>query len=388
MDTKALFFGILRGAVTGEELSREIRTALPASAVALFKLAVPQGLAAMVGQKLADEGLLEDDNVGRHFRESSMRAFARHGKQQYEFARICSCLDQLQIAYIPLKGAVTREYYPQGWLRTSTDIDILVRERDLEAAVRGIINQLGYTQPGDREYHDVALYSPNGVLLELHFSLRENQPRWDALLDKVWEHAAPRGDGTCRWDMDREFFVYHNVAHCAYHLTASGCGARSILDLWLLKNKMGYREQEVKALCRDCGLERFYEQIMALAQAWFADGPETPFLEALGDYVLGAGFGGSKENMVAAGILKKRGKLRYFWSRVFLPGETLRASYPILEKHRVLTPVFQVRRWVDKLANRRLGPAVRELNACTTVDGQSVGNTADILRELDLLDNS
>ena len=47
-------------------------------------------------------------------------------EQQYEFQRICAVLEQAEVSYIPLKGLLLRNCYPEGWMRTSGDLDLLV----------------------------------------------------------------------------------------------------------------------------------------------------------------------------------------------------------------------------------------------------------------------
>lgn len=59
------------------------------------------------------------------------------------FRDICSIFDKIKIAYIPLKGAVIRPYYPYDSMRTSCDIDILIHEEDLELAIKNLIEK-GY----------------------------------------------------------------------------------------------------------------------------------------------------------------------------------------------------------------------------------------------------
>lgn len=52
--------------------------------------------------------------------------------------KICRALDDAGIDYIPLKGSVLCNLYPAPEMRTSSDIDVLVHEEDLERAVRTI----------------------------------------------------------------------------------------------------------------------------------------------------------------------------------------------------------------------------------------------------------
>ena len=44
----------------------------------------------------------------------------------------CNALEKAQIPFVPLKGSVIRKYYPEAWMRTSSDIDVLVHKEDVE----------------------------------------------------------------------------------------------------------------------------------------------------------------------------------------------------------------------------------------------------------------
>lgn len=70
---------------------------------------------------------------------------------------------------IPLKGAVLRYIYPAPELRTSSDIDVLVKEEDLESAVAAIENATDFKMLR-KAYHDISMVNSQ-VHLELHFTI-------------------------------------------------------------------------------------------------------------------------------------------------------------------------------------------------------------------------
>ena len=159
--------------------------------------------------------------------------------------KIGAALDKAGIPWLPLKGAVIRDLYPEAWLRTSTDVDVLVHPEDLERALQALEAETDF-RTGDRDYHDVAMNSPN-VLLELHFSLLENSERLDPLLARVWEFAVPTGQG-CRWEMAPEYLLFHILAHMSYHLLHGGLGLRPFLDLWLLEHRTVFDREKLRLL--------------------------------------------------------------------------------------------------------------------------------------------
>ena len=52
-----------------------------------------------------------------------------------EQGRVRKCLEEAEIPFILLKGAVVRDFYPEAWMRTSSDIDVLVPRGELSHAV-------------------------------------------------------------------------------------------------------------------------------------------------------------------------------------------------------------------------------------------------------------
>lgn len=61
-----------------------------------------------------------------------------------ELEQIGKTLEKANIPFILLKGSVIRKYYPESWMRTSCDIDILVNELDLNSAIRLLCDSLRY----------------------------------------------------------------------------------------------------------------------------------------------------------------------------------------------------------------------------------------------------
>ena len=105
---------------------------------------------------------------------------------EYEKEQIAEQLDQAQIPYIFLKGTRLRSLYPEAWMRTRSDIDVLVHEEDLEKASYFLTKNLGYRYES-KTHHDIALFSETNIMIELHFSLNEDVQKIDHVLDQVWK---------------------------------------------------------------------------------------------------------------------------------------------------------------------------------------------------------
>lgn len=198
------------------------------------------------------------------FDQAWIRNVFWHSQRQEALRKITSALDDAEIPYVPLKGAVLQYLYPDPNMRTSGDIDILTREEDLNRAVHAIEENAGFSYV-QRNYHDVNMTNSR-VLLELHFSIKENMENIDKLLSKAWDYAEPTGEGY-RYSFTPEYQVFHVIAHMSYHLVHGGLGIRPFLDLWLLKNKTSFDEDMVRKMCDDCGILTFYEKSYELVDA-------------------------------------------------------------------------------------------------------------------------
>lgn len=213
MEVKTLqdiFIKILRSELTKTELDDSVKEQLTPDVVsALYSFADRHDLAYIVLSSLHKCGLKNDDAVYSKLDQKAIMSVYRNEQMKYAYGQICDTFDQASIPYIPLKGSVIRPYYPQESMRTSCDIDILVKEENLEAATDTLV-QKGY-KCGDRNYHDVSLFSDANVHLELHFNIQENIDKLDAVLKDAWRYARLT-DGS-RYKFTDEFFVFHMFSY-------------------------------------------------------------------------------------------------------------------------------------------------------------------------------
>lgn len=313
------------------------------------------------GQAAAPEEL-------RRIRNENDRTLYQFMQRGEAVRRITAALDGASIPYIPLKGAVLQALYPRPWMRTSCDVDILVPEAELDRAAAVIAAEAGFTA-GERNYHDVAMTN-GAVVLELHFSLRENMDRIDGLLSQVWSHAAPAGEGS-RHVLTPEFQIFHVLAHMSYHMVHGGLGVRPFLDLWLLRTKTAYDEAAVRRMCGACGLLRFYDVCCELIRAWMEGAEPSGIMAELEEYCLRGGVFGSARNASAAGQREYRGA-GYILRRIFVRREVLREMYPGLKKRPWLWGFYQIKRWTRLWNKGKRRQSMRELRRTKNADAAEI----------------
>ena len=120
-----------------------------------------------------------------------------------EQGRVRKCLEEAEIPFILLKGAVVRDFYPEAWMRTSSDIDVLVPRDELSHAICAIEDGLGY-RISTVEPHDASLFAKSGVHLDMH-TLFEGDREDCKLLDEAWSMCAnaQMQNAECRMQNER-----------------------------------------------------------------------------------------------------------------------------------------------------------------------------------------
>ena len=385
MNARDILIALLRYAIRGEAFDKgALEKSLDSKKVAtLFTVAQKHDVAHLVALALEDNGIVVEGEAWQGFLKEKEQAALRYEMIQADILEICACFEKEKIDYIPLKGAVLRAYYPEPWYRTSCDIDILVQECDLNRAVGALEKQLGYRVEGKKTYHDISLYSPFGMHLELHHNIKENKPEYDGVLSRVWENAPKVAQESCGHRETNEFLLFHLTAHMAYHFACGGCGLRSILDLWVLRQGLDVDEACLACLLKEAGLDTFYSAMAALSEYWFGDNasPLPIVLEAEKFILLGGAYGTAGQGALTKQV-KKGGKFKYFWSRIFIPYESLAVLYPIIKKHKILTPFCHIARWFGVIfKTKRIRKEIKKVVAS---DKAQLEKTAELLDGLGL----
>ena len=378
-------FSILRAQVCNSEWDAgEFCAALTEDvADALYALSKHHDMAHIVGVALDGHGLLPDGECAKKFRKQQMLAIFRYHNMQNQFETICKALEAAKIRFVPLKGSVLRAYYPEPWMRTSCDIDILIDPENLEKVKEIAPTSMGATYKSSW-HHEHSFFTENGVHIEFHDSLMPDDGTRNCVLEQAWEQTELEGGWTYRLKMTDAMFYFYHIAHMAKHFEEGGCGVRPFLDLWLLDNRVPHDRATRDALLERGGLLTFAESARALSGVWFDGKAADEIGNKMQSYILQGGVYGNLDNRVAIQQNKQGGKIRYTLSRIFLPYHSLKFVYPILQKHKWLFPFMQVCRWFRLLRKGSMKRSLREFHATTAVSQEKQNDAHALLERLGL----
>ncbi len=345
---------LLAAEICGKALSSEFKNSVSDDILPeLHNLSKHHGVSHIVGTALINNGLLRGRTAENFFREDAMFTAFRYENQRFVLEKVCGVLEKSKIPHIPLKGAEISSLYPEEWMRTGCDIDILVPEKDAETAANAISDSLGYKIKG-RGKHDIAILSSENVYIELHFTLIEEDysPDMAKVLKKAWKHAKSVSGGY-RYRFDDAMFYCYHVAHMAKHFVGGGCGVRPFIDLRLMNKNNDYHTAEVKALLKEGGLADFAETAEKLSEVWFSEKEHDEVTLIMQEFVVSGGLFGSEETKKLSGSRRSGGKTKFVLSRIFVPYDELKRRYPIIKKYRFLTPICEICRLMSFLFGKK-----------------------------------
>ena len=349
----------------------------------LFVLSKKHDLAHLVSDVLYNSGVISaESEIAPCFKQAQFDALFRYTRQDNAKQQIYNLFEEEKITFLPLKGSVLREFYEEPYMRTSGDLDILVKEKDVDRAKVLLCEKLGYTIKEENKVHDISLYTPDGVHIELHFNILEHLENIDKVLAKVWDYTEE--SSAFEKSMTPEYFVFHHIAHMYYHFVNGGCGVRPFVDLYVLRENMAYNEKGLKKLCDECNITKFYYTMLELQDIWFGEGKHTKITKIIEEYILTGGVYGSIENKTAIKETREGSKASYVLKRIFIPYDGMKYRYPIIQKYKSLYPATLVLRMVEALSPERRKRALREMQMLKNLDETSGKPIEEIIKFFEL----
>ncbi len=375
-DIKVKIVSVLNAAFGIQSLNVEINEGDMPILVSVFSRQNILPILAFGLKNMGCSNLLTDD-----LKKLEAKSVFDYTQRKTSLDEIAAALESAYISFVPLKGSTICALYPEPWMRTSSDIDVLVRNEDLSKAIKLIDEKTSFKQY-KYESHDVHFINKH-VHLELHFSLLSSLDKLDCVLNDPWAHIENKGD-SCRCNFTNDFNLVYIVAHAAKHfIKCGGIGIRPILDIYVLKTKTIIDETVVKQLCDKAGILGFYNICCSLIDVWFNGGKRDDNSECFEELVLSGGVFGSKNLRIVSNKRKDSGK-KYVSGRLFKSSEDLKKYYPKCRKYPILVPFYQVVRWTKVFRVNKTKEYVSELKQAESIDKSEVEKYDKLLKSMGL----
>ena len=333
-----LLFELIQNAIENEPLKDSEIVFLKDNATLnkILKIASFHDLSHLPSKALLDNNIIEKNNTELFNTANTnvMLSIYRYEQLDYITKGVYSLFEENDISYLPLKGEVIRDIYPEKWMRTSCDADIFVKRQDVDKAVKLISDNLGGKVSWSGN-HDIPIFFDNDTHIELHFSFDDLSDLCPGAFDNI-EGFTVNDKNKNRLIMEDKYFYLHHIAHMAKHIKLGGCGLRPFIDLYLM-NKNGIKKDE--DLLKKYNLLTFAESCENLSFSIFGKKPLDKKLYSFGHFIIRGGVYGIDINSVKSSetvLNKKRAK------RIILPYDELKYIYKPLVNHKFLYPVYTV----------------------------------------------
>ena len=351
-----------------------------------IKIAEEQDLLPMFANAVFQSGISVPPKVFDRLLSSAATSVSRYENQKMCLDEVSDIFEKNGIDYLTMKGTEIRRFYPSPEMRTSSDIDILIRKKDVSRADE-LLREAGYklTHGGP---HDTSYLSPANAHIEVHYQLFDEGLDFYEDFADIWDRAIPAGDNEHHFIMTPDDAYIYIVVHMLKHFKNSNAGARNILDVYLLRKNTELSEDYISKNCSKMGAEKFRKGIERLAWTWFGDGEEGDFEREFGEYILRNGIYGSVFSKVALLKTEKepvpKNKFRRILFMVFRPYRLMKKTYPSIEKFPPLILVFWVWRWLRIFSRKSRQYFKAQQKVQSKLDTFELGSMEEILRELEL----
>lgn len=389
LDLKVMesMFALIRTVIgQNESLDDDDRAIIRDNIEQIYVVSERCDMAHLVGYALEKAELISPENeFFAKFQEEQYLSIVRSERMIFELDRICNTFEKNKIKHIPLKGAVIRNMYPESWMRTSSDIDVLVHKEDLEAAKKCLVEELKY-RTAQEGPHDHSLFTPEELHIEVHFDLIEEGIAKSSreVLNNVWDYAKLVGGTEYKYELSDGMFYFYHIAHLAKHMSAAGMGMRPFLDVWIINKTSTKNVEERGRLLSMCELNRFSSLCEEVSEHWFGGSDNaSESARKLELFVLNCGTYGSFENRITT-LNNGGGTAQFIRRRIFLSCEALCSMYPSLKKHKWLMPIYQVRRWCKLFSVRMFKKAIHEVRVSNSISQKDVENMHSFLSGIGL----
>ena len=328
----------------------------------VLAVAKMHSLAAIAAYALESAGIYNNA-----FAKAKYKAIRKNIILDVERESVLNELEKSGIWYMPLKGSVLKDMYPQIGMREMADNDILF-DASGSSQVKAIMESLGFTtEHFGGSNHDV-YHKPPVCNFEMHNALfsQSGGEKLFAYYADVKNRLIKDNDGGFGYHFTNEDFYIYIIAHEYKHFSHGGTGLRNLVDRYVFLNHlsddldMSYIEAELSKI----DILDYEKNSRNLAQKLFGgvklDAEEMQFL----DYYIFSGTYGTTENFVKNGVKSRGGgitsRIRYGLDRFTVPVsknnpsyEAYSVQYSFFYKHKLLLPLLPFYRLIHGLKNSR-----------------------------------
>ena len=268
--------------------------------------------------------------------------------QNCESSELFRTFSKNDIDYMPLKGILLKQFYPNPELRVMSDVDVLIKVEQYEA-ISDIMKRLGYFEKVESD-HELVWSKPPIMIIELHKRLIPSYNKdYYAYFGDGWQFARRSEYDPCRHEMCDEDQLIYLFTHFAKHYRDGGVGIKQLVDLWVFLNKNPEMNADyIRTELTELQLYQFYLNILDTIDVWFCNAAPNEMSDFITKRVFDSGAYGEQDERTIASTVKAlksagsatKARRKKVLAIIFLPYPSMCKKYPVLKIVSVLLPLF------------------------------------------------
>ena len=326
----------------------------------LYRLSVFHNVSTMCLSALKKTDQVIEPELLKKWENRSALSTGQSMTQLHERKSIYEALEENKIDYLPLKGCLLKDMYPDPNYREMSDLDILIREKDADQ-IKSLMENMGYTCSAFRQYVHDGYYRKPFMHVEMHYRLFSEdhfQKRgWDVthsdFFINPWKYAH-KADG-CRYRFDEDDLYVYLIMHLAKHYLGSGAGIRQFTDLYFLNQNLQLNIDAVYEKLDQFGLKEFCITAEHLVEMWYQGREPDEKTSEMESIVFRSGSYGTQDISLNRQMDKYEKEhssstflAHYMRERLFPSYGELKNQYPGLRDHPERLPVYWTKRILTK----------------------------------------
>lgn len=295
----------------------------------VFEVAKGHSLTAIAAYALESAGIYDKD-----FEEEKNKAIRKTIILDAERENVLAELEKACIWYMPLKGILIKDLYPQIGMRQMCDNDILFDKTKIKY-LKQVMLSLGFKMVHDDFGHDIVFTKPPLSNFEMHTHLFGSGQ--DEKMNQYYDNVKVKliNNDNYGFHFSNEDYYIFMIAHANKHFSRGGTGLRSLVDTYVYLNHyagkldMRYIENE----CEKLGIAEYEKQTRNLSLHLLGGKKLTAGECKMFDYIIFSGTYGTIDNIVSNTIKKNSNghfdKIKYICQRLMVPVSEKNEKYRI-----------------------------------------------------------
>lgn len=320
----------------------------------IYKLADINDVTAIIYQQInkLDDEYKPDKQLLSHFKQNLGFTIQDFEKKEKAQCTIQKFFNQYSIDHLFVKGSEIRKYYPVKELRTSGDIDVIVRSDKFDSVYNLLKDKK--IKVLKHETQTISLMT-SGCEIEIHKTADVKSAYFNDIFSLCTNQT------NCTYELPVYEQLLYVLCHLIKHLSYRGAGIRMLMDIdVLIRGINGFDEVKFNEMCKKANVEKSAKAILSLCNYWF----ETPIksyvnfnneqklLEIFETVMLEGGSFGYEANSIPISQTGNTAVSTLF-KLAFPSKELLKKAYPYYEKNSLLLPVARMNRLYDGLTKKK-----------------------------------